>query len=90
MKQTKKYAILIIETGEYIYSLSGLPTFTFRSTEEVPKYGGYSIMLFNSKESALNKLLNEKKDNAWVLICGKSVSTKDNIELFEIVEMPND
>ena len=84
-----KYAILVIETGEYLYGLEGNPRYTLRSTEEFHG-NNYHIMLFNSKDEALDKLLKGEKNNAWVRICNEQVSTIDNIELFEVVEMPND
>jgi len=82
-----KYAILVIETGEYIYRYKN--SNTYRSTEELcySKSGMVpEIYTFNSKKAA-ELILSDIGKFAFVIIHDKKIFTAENLELFEVVEV---
>lgn len=81
-----KYAILLIETGEYLYSVDGDSEANLRSTEEqgsIPN-DRFKPVIFNSKEKAYRRLV---YDNQFIILNNEKIITSKNLNLFEIVEI---
>lgn len=83
------YKILVIETGDYLYSLYGNAAMSWWTFEEIDSRlkdsnSPYKQIVFKTKQSASAALLN----TFWtVSINSIPCNIKDNLTAFEIVEV---
>ena len=84
------YRILLIETGEYLYTSDGGELQLLYSAEEIKEYKKIRLHIadFSSREMAMNVLSKFNMSFQSILIHNKRLYiTIENINLFEIVEV---
>ncbi len=78
-----KYAILVIETGEYLYSFSGMSNTLLRSKQE-SQHPGCKVAKFFFKKEAEDKL---KTVGECIVFNNETLQTNKNLYMFEIIEI---
>jgi hypothetical protein len=84
------YRILLIETGEYLYTIGDREPLLLYSAEEIKEYKTIRLYIadFSSREMAMNVLSKFNMGFQSILLHNKRLDiTIENINLFEIVEV---